>query len=433
MMAFQILFPMVKAFWELASQMAPYLLLGFFIGGILHAFLPSDIITRFMGRESIGSVAKATLVGIPLPLCSCGVLPVAASARQSGAGRAPTLAFLITTPVTGIDSILATLALLGAPFMGFRIAASLALGFIAGALAIFIPDKSKPPEPEFCSSCEKTRQATTLWAKAKDALYYGFVELPKGLAGSVLLGLLLGAMISAAAPADLISRYMGSGIVGILVAVAVGIPLYVCATGSIPIAAAMVMKGFSPGAALAFLIAGPATNAVAFTTVKKILGTRSLLIYLATIFAGAIGFGLALNWLWPASFKLGAMSHEHGSGHLPWYFIVSGILLLGMMGYYYAADQARRWRHRGATETGNQGNRVVLKVLNMSCEHCRESIIKNLAGLENVQAVGVDLKKKRVTISTEKEMQPKIFIDSLDKIGFQAELIEKSVPSSPLK
>jgi len=429
-MAVQFLFSVVKAFWGLASQMAPYLLLGFFIGGVLHAFLPPSIITRFMGRESMSCVTKATLVGIPLPLCSCGVLPVAASARQSGAGRAPTLAFLITTPVTGIDSILATLALLGAAFMGFRIAASFALGLIAGALAIIIPDQSKAPEPEYCPSCEKSKEASAPWARAKGALAYGLVELPESLSGSVLLGLLLGALISAAAPAELISRYIGSGIVGILVAVAIGVPLYVCATGSIPIAAAMVMKGFSPGAALAFLIAGPATNAVAFTTVKKILGTRSLIIYLVTIFIGAVGFGLVLNYFLPASLNMSAMMHEHETRRLPWYFIAGGIILLGMMGCYYFRGLVRRLSAKGGAKMKEEGNRVVLNVANMTCEHCKESIIKNLTGLENVKAVGVDLKKKKVVVSAERDIDPQVLVNSLSRVGFEAKLIEKTVPKS---
>jgi len=424
-----LLFPFLKAMWELTAQMAPYLILGFAIGGILHALVPTRIISRFMGGENLSCVTKATLIGIPLPLCSCGVLPVAASARQSGAARAPSLSFLITTPVTGVDSILATLALLGPIFTGFRIAASFVLGMAAGILSIVIPGDHQKPETEYCESCEKNKEAATLLGKAKDAFLYGLVELPRSLAGSVLLGIAIGGLITAAMPAEFISQYIGAGIIGILAAVAIGIPLYVCATGSIPIAAAMVMKGFSPGAALAFLIAGPATNAVAFTTVKKILGTRSLVIYLFTVFAGAIAAGLTLNWLWPASFNMAAAMHAHSAKTLSPFYIVSGVLLLLLLGYYKINSWVADIRCRGGKAMAEQGFKIILSVSNMSCEHCKESIIKNLAGIENVKAVGVNLKKKKVTVSLLKDTDADTLINSLAKDGFKAQLIEKAVPS----
>jgi len=427
-MVSDFIYSFLKETWMLAAQMSPYLILGFAIGGVLHVFLPASIISRFMGKESIGSVVKATLIGIPLPLCSCGVLPVAASARKSGAGKAPTLSFLITTPVTGVDSILATVALMGAMFTGFRIAASLTLGIMAGIIAIALPDRSSPPEPDYCDSCEKTKESNSILEKAKDAFLYSFVELPQSLSGSVLMGLLIGGLISAAVPADFVGEYIGGGVLGILVAVAIGIPLYVCATGSIPIAAAMMMKGFSPGAALAFLIAGPATNAVAFTTVKKILGARSLAIYLFTIFVGAVGFGLILDYAVPGSISMNMthMQHVHATGALPWYYTVSGVFLLGLLGYFKAKDWVSKLRDRGGEAMKEDENSIVLNVSNMTCDHCKESIIKNLTKLEAVKAVAVDLKKKIVTVSMNQQTDPGDLVKSLADIGFDATLMEKS-------
>jgi len=424
----QHLFLFLKSCWELAAQMAPYLLLGFAIGGVLHAFLPAEIISRSMGQESVSCVTKATLIGIPLPLCSCGVLPVAASARASGAGKAPTLAFLITTPVTGVDSILATLALLGAAFTGFRIAASFALGMMAGIISIILKDKSAPEVKDSCASCEETQPAVGLGAKARDAFNYAFVELPKNLSGSVLTGLLLGGLISAALPPEFIGKYIGSGLGGILVAVAIGIPLYVCATGSIPIAAAMVMKGFSPGAALAFLIAGPATNMVAFTTVKKILGAKSLVIYLVTIFVGAVGAGLLLDRFMPNAFSMTMAMHAHEMKGLSPFFIMCGIFLLALLCFYKGSDWVGAIRNRKGVAMGAEGKRIVLNVSSMTCEHCKETIIKTLSKNEAVKAVGVDLNKKRVVVSLEKDLNERVLIESLDKVGFEAKLIEKNVP-----
>lgn len=431
-MAVDFLVSAAKAFWELSAQMAPYLLLGFFIGGLLHSFLPARVIARVMGRESFGSVTKATLIGIPLPLCSCGVLPVAAAARESGAGRAPTLSFLITTPVTGVDSILATVALLGWPFAGFRILASLLLGMAAGAAAIFIPEKSEPAErgEDFCGSCEKAKEPSGLWPRLKGALLYGAVELPKSLSGSVLLGLLIGALIAAFAPESLIERHVGGGLTGILVATAIGIPLYVCATGSIPIAAALVMKGFSVGAAMAFLIAGPATNAVALATVKKILGRRSLVIYLVTIFLGAIGFGLALDYALPKSLDMSAMIHRHHGAALSFWSQAAGLILLAGLGYFKVNNWVQNLRARERKATAEQGARIVLNVSNMTCEHCKEQVLKNLTGIDKVKTVGVDLREKKVVVSASQDLDPELLIDSLKRIDFHARLVEKIFASS---
>ncbi|MDE5959958.1 MAG: permease, partial [Muribaculaceae bacterium] len=110
----------LATFWAMLCEMAPYLLLGFLFAGMLHAFLPASFYNRHLGRPGFWSVAKAAMFGVPLPLCSCGVIPTAMSMRRQGASRAATVSFLISTPQTGVDSILATGSLLGWPLALIR-------------------------------------------------------------------------------------------------------------------------------------------------------------------------------------------------------------------------------------------------------------------------------------------------------------------------
>jgi len=323
--------------WFLTASMALYLLLGFTVAGFLKVFLTMGFVSRHVGGESRLAVFKASVIGVPLPLCSCGVLPVAASLRAQGAGRAPTLSFLITTPVTGIDSLLATWALLGPVFTFVRLAVSFVLGIAAGLVAAVVGVERRAAEVSSGGECDGSCSASPsepevgLARKLGSAVRYAYIDLPSEISGSILLGLVLGGVIVAAFPPTLIERYIGTGVLGILVSIVIAIPLYVCATGSIPIAAAMMLKGFSPGAALAFLIAGPATNTVAMATVKKLLGTRPLLVYLGVIFTGALGFGLLFD-VAVRSAALGASSLLNVSGRgLSWVHIAGGVLLISLL------------------------------------------------------------------------------------------------------
>ena len=256
---------------RLLNKMAPYLLFGFLFAGLLHIFFSPEKIARHLGKGNFVSVIKASLFGIPLPLCSCGVIPAALALRREGASIGAVLAFLISTPTTGIDSIFATYALLGGLFTGFRIVASFAAGVFAGVLAnIFIKEKSfTPPEKESCKLCgHETEHKHSTMEKATEALRYAFIGLFDEIAKWLLIGVLIGGTISFFIPEGFFASFLGLGWVAYLVMFLIGTPMYVCATGSIPIAASMMLKGLSPGAAFVFLLSGPATNTV--TNIAKL-------------------------------------------------------------------------------------------------------------------------------------------------------------------
>ncbi len=292
---------LAASFWLLV-RMAPYLLFGFLFAGILHVLFSPSKVAKHLGRGDMLSVLKATLFGVPLPLCSCAVLPTAISLRKQGAARGPVLSFLISTPTSGVDSILATYALLGPLFAIYRVLAALVGGFASGILANSLA-REESGEPlaseDACGLCgQESPHSHSAGSKLQAMFAYAFGELVEDIGRWLIAGLLIAGAITYLIPEGAVARYVGAGWLSMLIMLLLGIPLYVCATASIPVAAALMLKGMSPGAALVFLLAGPATNATTVTLVARFLGRRAVSIYLLTISAFSVGLGLLLNQIW---------------------------------------------------------------------------------------------------------------------------------------
>jgi uncharacterized membrane protein YraQ (UPF0718 family) len=283
--------------WLVIREMAPYLLFGFALAGLMSIWISPEWTERHLGGKGLGPVVKATLLGIPLPLCSCSVIPVVASMRRHGASRAAATSFLLSTPQTGIDSIAVTYALLGPIFALFRPIAALISGVLGGALVLVFGQASSaaadvpPPCTDSCCSGDRKSPA---WLRAAR---YGLVTLPRDLAWPLLIGVAIAGALAAKFPPASLQEHLGGGMLSILVLMAAGIPLYVCATASVPIAAGLIYLGASPGAALAFLIVGAATNPAAVATVWKVLGRRTTVVYLVTVGLSALVCGLVLDGL----------------------------------------------------------------------------------------------------------------------------------------
>ncbi len=294
----EIITTFVYPFWDTLSQMAPYLLFGFLAAGLLSVFISARSIERHLGGSGRWPIPKAALLGVPLPLCSCSVLPVSASLHKHGASSGSVLAFLISTPQTGVDCILVTFALLGPLFAVVRPVVALASGLAGGLVARRVDGTAgatgpkQSVEPECCHEvcCEHENQGGRL----RRALAHGFGKLPGDIGGALLVGIGVAGLITILVP-DGFFMGIGTGIVSILVMMVIGIPLYVCSAASVPIAAALILRGVSPGAALAFLITGPATNAAAIATVWRLLGARIATVYLGTVALTALLSGLGLN------------------------------------------------------------------------------------------------------------------------------------------
>ncbi|MEN4053089.1 MULTISPECIES: SO_0444 family Cu/Zn efflux transporter [Sulfurimonas] len=329
----------LTALFDLSNAMAPYILFGLLFAGILHVFVPQSIVKNHLGKDSLWSVIKATLFGIPLPVCSCGVIPLAAGMKKSGASNGATLSFLISTPITGVDSILATYGIFGWIFTLYRVVTSMIISIIAGVLANFYgqnvqdltqeEEKASSCESESCclSSCESEQKES----KIKSALIYAFGTLLEDIASPLLLGLMFGALITVVIPENLSDVLLAYSWLSYIIVIMIAVPMYVCATASLPIAAGLMLAGVSPGAAFVFLSAGPATNTVTIGVVKKMLGSRTLIIYLGTIIVGSILFGLGLDGLFAGVDVKELVHMDEEAGVFAW---SSTVVLWGFILYY---------------------------------------------------------------------------------------------------
>ncbi|MBI5557652.1 MAG: SO_0444 family Cu/Zn efflux transporter [Deltaproteobacteria bacterium] len=312
MQTISFIWEVIQESWHLLMDASVFILFGLVVGGLLKMFLSPAYVAHHLGRGRFMPVLKAALFGIPIPLCSCGVLPAAASLKKQGANNGATTAFLISTPESGIDSISITYALLDPIMTVVRPLAAFATALVAGFSENIINPPARPAGPiapvvgdqnddccsgDVCLSEESVSQQTFM-AKIIAALRYAKDELWSDLAGWFFIGLLAAGVITVLVPDELIGRYLGGGLPAMLLMLLVGIPLYICASASTPIAAAMILKGVSPGAALVFLLVGPATNMTSISVVLGLLGKRATALYLLSIAVVSVVCGLLVDQLY---------------------------------------------------------------------------------------------------------------------------------------
>ncbi len=318
--------------WSVTAEMAPYLLLGFAVAGLLWVWLPEGFVEKHLGGKGIWPVLKASLLGIPLPLCSCGVIPVAAGLRKQGASKGATVSFLLSTPQTGVDSLLVTYAMLGPIYAIYRPIAAFVAGVLGGWITNATAEEQDWSEIDQAETDNAMQRGGGFFVGLQKAFIYGFVTLPMGIGKPLLVGLLIAAAISFFVPDNFFADSIGGGVWAYLVMLGIGIPLYVCSTGSVPIAASLILAGVSPGAALVFLVSGPATNAAAIATVWKVLGRKTAVIYLATVVITALLSGVVLDLLFTTIGTASMEAHLHHSG-TGWFANACGVLLVLVLLY----------------------------------------------------------------------------------------------------
>lgn len=412
MVVLEYIYTLAAAAWETLCEMSPYLLLGFFIAGLLSVYIRPEIVERHLGGRGLLQVVKAALFGVPLPLCSCGVIPVSASIRKHGASAGATTSFLISTPQTGVDSIFVTLSLLGPIFAVVRPIVSFVSGLIGGTLVSFFGEKEGSAEDkkpvchaECCSGdCEKRG--------FRGVVRYGFVTLVDDLYKALIIGILIAGAISAVVPDDFFTPVLGGGIISMLILMAAGIPVYVCATASVPIAAALIAKGVSPGAALAFLMTGPATNAATIGTVWKIMGKKTAVIYLATVAGSAIAAGLLLDYF----FISGSLP---ATSSMPWMIpgyvkTASGVVLLLLL--LAAAFRRPKLETGPIEEMGEESMKI--KIDGMTCHHCASAVRRALLETEGVKTAEVD-HKKGIAYVTGPALDSESMKKAVEEVGYE--------------
>lgn len=379
----------LRAIWQMFLDMSPYLLLGFLFAGILHVLIPKHIITKQIGKKSIWSTIKATILGVPLPLCSCGVIPTGVSFHHNGASKGATNAFLISTPQTGVDSILITSSLMNWPWAIARPIIALITGIFGGMLTDKM-DKDETIVPvEECGDC--TIKEKKHWLI--EVLEYAFLEFLPDISRQLVVGILIAVAITVFIPPTVFTNYLTNPIMNMLLILVASVPLYVCATGSVPIAASLLMLGVSPGAVLVFLMAGPATNAATISVLWKSLGKRATIAYLISIIGGAMVFGLLMDYVLPIEwFKISGVGagHVHGE-HTSWIAILSAIVLIALIIYV-------EFKKIIPKKTTIMENSNTYQVDGMTCNHCKNSVETNLVKLSNIEEALVNLENKTVTV-----------------------------------
>lgn len=330
--------------WNILNESSPYIFIGFTIAALLKAFIPDSFIQKQLGGNGPLSVLKAALFGVPIPLCSCGVIPAAMGLRKQGASRGATMSFLISTPETGVDSIAITYALLGPVYAIFRPVAAFFSALIAGLLENFLnkqDDHRDVQQNATLKSCEcggccatgieaAEAEKPSLKQRISASFGYAFGDLLADIGKWLVIGILLAGIIAYAVPDNFLGRYGSGHLLSYLIMLVAGIPIYICATASTPLAAALILKGVSPGAALVFLLAGPATNAATMTVVGKTMGRKSLAIYLSSIAVTSLiaGYILDLIFIGTGVNITGQIFTESESSAWLWIETAMSILLL---------------------------------------------------------------------------------------------------------
>lgn len=324
-------------FLLLLNAMSIYLLIGLLLAGILKQIVPDDFISKHLGKNSTGSVIKATIFGIPLPICSCSVIPLAQSLRKEGASKGSVQSFLISTPITGVDSILATFSFFGLVFTIFRVVSSVIIAIIVGLIQNFVEKDDKKTEVLeeksscschcSCDSLEKKKKSFSI----KEVFTYAYVTLFKDMVKPLFIGLILGALFTTFVPKEYSSLLFENQFLTYLVIILFSMPLYVCATASLPLAAAFMLNGMSGGAAFIFLTAGPATSAVTMSVVYKLLGKTSLMIYISTIALLSLLFGFLYDTFFS---ELNILNFSVDIDESSIYTQISSLIVLVLLSYY---------------------------------------------------------------------------------------------------
>lgn len=402
-------------------EMSPYILLGLLFVGVLNLFVKKESITKHLGKNDLSSIIKASLFGVPLPLCSCGVVPTSVYFAKSGASKGSVISFLTSTPQTGVDSIIATYGMMGPVFAVFRPFAAFFMGIINGTFVNKFSKNDVNTEILF-QDYDENHSNNNFKNKFKSYLHYSFVEFLDDIAPQFAVGLIIAATITYFIPDNFFSgSLIQDGITGMLAIILVGVPMYVCATSSIPIAVSLIAKGFSPGVAFVFLAVGPATNAASFAILMKVLGKKTAIAYLFALIASSIAFGYLLDFIFAflnidpkSQISLGHIHHSNEQS--PFFLAVSLIFLILLILSFYRLYFKKYFIKNKVSDM------ITIKVKGMSCNHCVNNVTKAIKMAQGTLDVKVDLSTETALIEGNPDLNEVKKL--IEEAGYKVELIQ---------
>lgn len=415
----------ISAFVDVFLDMSLYMLIGMVLTGVLSVVMKKQTVAKHLGKNSKLPAVKAAALGVPLPLCSCGVLPTTVYLSENGASTSAVMSFLISTPQTGVDSIIATFGMMGLAFAVYRPIAAFISGVAGGALIQKISGTRRIEDGGDLEckdgSCGvplagEEEPKLTLAEKIKKMAKYAFVEFVDDIAVHFVVGVLIAALITLIIPTGFFeSLNISSGILAMLVMLIIGLPMYICSTSSIPIALGLMAKGISPGAAFVFLFAGPATNAASLSVLSKSLGKKTVAVYLAVTAVSAISFGLLLDgligWLNLPMPEFSVQTHVHGISALK---IVTGVIF----GVILLRSLIAKAVQKVKTVRGkNNKEAEIMDIEGMSCEHCAKAVREAIEKIDGVSSVSIDVKEGKAYIEGE-NIDMQAVKDAVIKAGY---------------
>ena len=425
--------------------MSPFLLLGFLLAGLMHAFIPGQIYSRYLAKPTFSSVLYAALFGIPLPLCSCGVIPTAMSLRREGASKGAVASFLIATPQTGVDSIIATYSLMGLPFAIVRPFIAFLTALFGGQMVNMVEAKPNQAFPKGRMSDSISNQEGIVKAgcscghehdhehhhhgfikKLRSALSYAFLDMMEDIGKWLMVGLIVAGLITVLVPDSFFEIFKDNSLASMLLVLCFSIPMYLCATGSIPIAVALMLKGLTPGAALVLLMAGPACNMASILVINKVMGRKTLITYLASIIIGAVGFGLAIDHLLPREWFIPTIApsaeccHEETS-IFSW--ICTGVLVLLLINaawhHYHGGHHHCHCHDTETCDSPINTYDMEITIKGMNCNHCRANAEKAILACNGVTSASVDLASGKAQINGNADLNE--IRSAIEALGFSVE------------
>ncbi len=411
----------IEQLWAVSLELAPWLLLGCLVAGLLHVLIPEGAIRRQLGRPGFGGIFKAALAGVPMPLCSCGVIPAALGLRKEGASRGASVSFLVATPQTAVDSTFVSYSFMGAPFALFKLLSSFLTGLFAGTLAQRFGGPAETISAPVAQEQEPSSNGArypSLGAKVRGVWMYGIEDLLYMIWGWVVLGVVVSAALTTFVPANFFADLpLASGFTGLLLALVISLPMYACSTASVPIAAGLVHAGLPAGAALVYLVAGPATNVATVGAIFRVFGGKVIAIYLGVIVASSLLFGYLFDFL----VDMDAMRihdhahHDHAHG---WAAVAAVCMALLFLRFAYRDIRMKwaRWQMRNHAAT----NRMSLRVQGMTCNGCARKVQAALQAIPEVVRAEVQFDAKQAWVTGDK-LDKAALLEAVRAAGYQAE------------